>query len=123
MDFKRVVVWAAAVAGLVGAWLVAGPGHSVEAQETTTSVEWELVTSDVAGYGAGGQSISSAGAAYGRVFLYNKATGKTYRFWPACSDDGFPNGCFASLPMIDDASSSGRQLPVPFGDREKLPVR
>ena len=105
MVSKQVMVWIVAGACLIGAWLAGGP--SVAAQDAVSNFEWELISADAGGY-AGGSGYG--GPVHGRVFLYNKTTGKTYRFWPDCGDD-YPNGCFDSLPMLEGAGISGIQLP------------
>ncbi len=119
MDFKGEVVWAAAVVGLVGAWLVAGPSPAVEAQEASTFFEWELVAGRVTGWG-GGQGISGSWE-HGRLFRCNRATGKAYKFFPSCGDDN-PNGCFASIPMLELTIPS-ESIPTPTGHGGESLVR
>ena len=83
--------------------LIAQSNTNTNSTDTETEYEWDMISQHVAGTGgsgAGQASESSAGApVHGNVFLFNKRTGKVYRFWAGCQDDG-PNGCLEPLPTV-----------------------
>ena len=76
---------------------------TTETTDSETEYEWDMISQNVSGTGgssAGQASESSAGEpVHGNVFLFNKKTGKVYRFWAGCEDDG-PNGCLEPLPTV-----------------------
>lgn len=76
---------------------------TTETADTEAEYEWDMISQNVSGTGgssAGQASISSAGEpVHGIVFLFNKRTGKVYRFWRECGDDA-PNGCLDPLPIF-----------------------
>lgn len=73
-----------------------------DSADTETEYEWDMISQNVAGTGgssAGQASTSSAGEpVHGNVFLFNKRTGKVYRFWVSCDDA--PYGCLDPLPIL-----------------------
>ena len=84
----RLIILVALVLGLLlggvalGAWLF-GDTKAVEAQGGDQ--DWEMVQRNIAGAAAGGQSISSGLLRESDMFLYNKRTGKAYKYFPGCT--------------------------------------
>ena len=76
---------------------------TTETADTETEYEWDMISQNVAGTGgssAGQATESSAGEpVHGTVFLFNKRTGKVYRYWADCGDDA-PHGCLDPLPVF-----------------------
>ena len=119
--FITVVAAACLLLGLI----VGGFARGIQAQETTTlettdTLEWEMFSGNIAGYGAAAAGTRSGnlyvypeivtvpgGAKTASVFLYNKRTGKVYRY--ATCDDG---ACFAAL-LIQDADATINETPLP----------
>lgn len=93
---------AIALGGLIVTGVLIAQSTS-ETADTETEYEWDMISQNVAGTGgssAGQGSEASAGEpVHGNVFLFNKRTGKVYRFWAGCENDG-PNGCLEPLPTV-----------------------
>ena len=95
-----------AIAIALGGLIVTGvliAQSTTDTTDTETEYEWDMISQNVAGTGgssAGQASESSTGEpVHGNVFLFNKRTGKVYRFWAGCENDG-PNGCLEPLPTV-----------------------
>lgn len=69
--------------------------------------DWEIVAGHPAGYGysGGGQwpGSGSGGVVQSQMFLYNKRTGKAYRYFPGCTSGGeaVDEGCFFLIQALD----------------------
>ncbi len=93
--------------------------------EPPLGYEWEMFSQRVAGYdggGAGGQSFSygsDGGEVFGITFVFNKRTGRVYRFFTRCDDEA-ANGCFVALPAYD--GSTLLTTPSPQTDGGNLPL-
>ena len=77
--------------------------------------DWELVAANAvawSGSAAGGQYIgggTNGGWVPADMFLYNKRTGKVFKYFTGCSSGGVDSseGCFFSIPVIDDQAGGG----------------
>ena len=109
-----------AIAIALGGLIVTGvliAQSTTDTTDTETEYEWDMISQHVAGTGgssAGQATEASAGeAVHGIVFLFNKKTGKVYRFWSDCGDDA-PNGCLDPLPVFG-LDPSYTLTPTPTG--------
>lgn len=86
-----------AVVALAGLLFAQAPSGSSE-------MEWEMLTSNIAGYAAGGAGSWSGGTNTSQVYLFNRRTGKVYLHFGSCSQNGveLDGGCFASLAVFQD---------------------
>lgn len=67
--------------------------------------EWQMISQMVSGslvQGSAGPA-GSADPAYGDMFLFNRRTGKVYRFFDTCGA-GYENGCLVPVPIIDEGA-------------------
>ncbi len=89
--------------GLVVAGLIANGVVSAQSASTTSGQDWEMYSGTIAGAAAGGASISAGQTAYGDLFLYNRVSGKAYKYFPSCQTNGAdsPEGCFFAIPVVD----------------------
>ena len=116
------------VALLLAGWLAGGGNVIVAAQvhadqEQSSAGPWRMFGGNVAGTGGSGGgggsnnipgSPGSTGWAVERsAWMYNTETGKTYRVFDDCGDDGV-NGCLLALPVLG-ANGLSEDLPGPQG--------
>ena len=110
---KTLVVGALAAVGLLVA-------QSTTTSSTTStsadSHDWELVPGNVAGWpgsaDSGSMATAEAGWVFGDMFLYNKSTGKAYRYFDNCGDS-YQAGCFGAIPVIEEANAMLAVTPRP----------
>ncbi len=126
MLLQRFIAPVLAVACLLLGLIAGGFALGIQEQETTTpettdTLEWEMFSGNIAGYGAAAAGTGSGsvyayypetitvpgGAETASVFLYNKRTGKVYRY--ASCDDG---ACFDALP-IQEGDVTANETPMP----------
>ena len=108
-------VAAAATAGLL--W------PQMEDTDPSGVQDWELVPGYPAGTGGGGQAIGSGLPVHSRMFLYNKRTGKVYRYFENCTSGGVEEdgGCFYMIRVLDQRN--GFQVRVQPTDASSGSVR
>ncbi len=96
-----VAVALAALAAAIAQVAPPGSGDSADRQD------WEMVPGHPAGYGydSGGQYPGAGGGrvVQSEMFLYNKRTGKAYKYFPGCSSGGeeADEGCFFLIQALD----------------------
>ena len=95
IDMKHALVTSIVLAAVVAGLLLG------QAPASSSGQEWELIAGRVAGY-AGGQALFG-GAEQGEMYLYNKRTGKVYKYFAECAsgDAEAQGGCFYGLPVLD----------------------
>lgn len=105
---KYIALAALALAALAAALAqVAPPPAPQGSGDSTAGQDWEMVSGHPAGYGydAGGQWPGAGGGQVdlSEMFLYNKRTGKAYKYFPWCSSGGqeADQGCFFAIQVID----------------------
>ena len=93
-----------AFAALAVAAALATQGRAQGVPET--GQDWELVAGNMSDASAGGQSQFGERAVPGQMYLYNRRTGKVYRYFPFCSSgtDESEQGCFFGIPVLDQRS-------------------
>lgn len=98
---NRIVLFTVIALGTVVAGLVFAQSDS----DSDDDYEWEMVSQKVAGTGGSGGGAYAVGLSgapvYGTVFLYNKRTGKVFRYFENCGDTN-PNGCVVPLRPVHD---------------------
>lgn len=105
---NRKVLFTVIALGMVVAGLV-----FAQADSDSDDYEWEMISQRVAGTGGsggGGFAGISGAPVYGEVFLYNKRTGKVFRYFANCGESS-PNGCVVPLRPLHDMV--GIPLPAP----------
>ena len=117
---KTLVVVALAAVGLL---VAQSSDTSTDSSTTSTSMDehdWELVAGTVAGWpgsaGSGSMTSVDAGWIFGDMFLYNKSTGKAYRYFDDCGDSA-PAGCFGAIPVLEEADAMLAVTPKPQSGR------
>lgn len=110
---KTLVVAALAAVGLLLA-------QSTPTTASADGHDWELVPGSVTGWpgSAGSSSTASveAGWVFGDMFLYNRSTGKAYRYFDECGDSA-PAGCFGAIPVLEEADAMLAVTPKPQSGR------
>ncbi len=91
---KRYLLFTVAALGIATVGLLLGQTTS----GSQGSPEWKMFSQRVAGFDGGG--LYPGGSGVGDVFLYNQRTGKAYRFFSNCGEQG-ANGCFAVLSVLE----------------------
>ena len=124
MLLQRFIAPVLAVACLLLGLIAGGFALGIQEQATTTpettdTLEREMFSGNIAGYGAAAAAAGAGSARYpetvtvpggaetASVFLYNKRTGKVYRY--ASCDDG---ACFDALP-IQEGDVTANETPMP----------
>ena len=119
---KKIIAVAAITAIFIIGLMVGASEPTVLAQttppaetvvESDPDLEWEMFSGNIAGYGgaAAGTGTSNTfafpqtttvpgGTQVSTVFLYNRRTGKAYRYFSNCDTNG-TNGCMAALGVIE----------------------
>lgn len=109
---NRIVLFTVIALGLAAVGLVFAQADS----DSGDTYEWEMVSQRVAGTGGSGGGAYSVGISgapvYGTMFLYNKRTGKVFRYFENCGETN-PNGCVVPLRPLHDMA--GIPLPRPQG--------
>ena len=110
---KTLVVVALAAVGLL---VAQSPTTSTTTTASADNHDWELVPGSVAGWPGSASSSSTAsveaGWVFGDMFLYNKSTGKAYRYFDDCGDSA-PAGCFGAIPVLEEADAMLAVTPKP----------
>ncbi len=111
-----------AVGALITGLLFAQNGSESESSE---DIEWQMFGTSVAiAYGDSDDDSDDTATEpltqQGLAFLYNKRTGKVYRFFESCGSDG-EYGCFDDMPVLDGTMSS--TLPSAQSTVGRLPTR
>ena len=114
---KSQTITAIAVAALVAGLLF---GQTSTQPASSGEFEWEMFGSHVAvsdddydyddddrRIGIGSDNFE---AVQGFTFIYNKRTGKVYRFFDDCGADG-QHGCFDDMPVLEGTTRT--RLPTP----------
>ncbi len=114
---KSQTITAIAVAALVAGLLF---GQTGTQPASSGEFEWEMfgtnvgVSDDDDDYDDDdrriGISSDSVVVAQGLAFIYNKRTGKVYRFFEDCGADG-QHGCFDDMPVLEGTTRT--RLPTP----------
>ena len=115
------IITVAAIAAIFIIGLMVGASEPTVLAQTTpptetvveSYLEWEMFSGNIAGYGgaAAGAGTSNTfafpqtttvpgGTQVSTVFLYNRRTGKAYRYFSNCDTNG-TNGCMAALGVIE----------------------
>ena len=117
---QKIIAVAAITAIFIIGLMVGASEPTVLAQTTPpaetvveSDLEWEMFSGNIAGYGgaAAGAGTSNTfafpqtttvpgGTQVSTVFLYNRRTGKAYRYFSNCDTNG-SNGCMAALGVIE----------------------
>ncbi len=111
------MIWASVA---VGAIALAIASVRTPAQVAGGSADWDMISERVAGTGGsagGGQSFSSGltgSPVVGNVYLFNRRTGKVYRVFHDCGDDG-ANGCITPLSVVNE-NVYAQDTPTPTVD-------
>ena len=114
---KTLVIVALAAVGL----LVAQSPMTTSTTTTSSGMhDWEIVAGNVAGWsgstgGSSGETVDG-GSIFGDLFLYNKSTGKTYRYFDNCGDS-YPAGCFGAIAVVEEADTMLVVTPSPQSRR------
>lgn len=91
---------------LIGQVVVTPPAPS--AANSATVADWVMVSQEVAGSGG------TEGQVHAALFLYNQRSGKVYRVYTDCGDQG-ADGCAVPLPVLDEGIHS-TVVPRPQSD-------
>ena len=92
-----------------------------EAATTDASIEWEMFSGNIAGYGGAVGSTANeyafpptvqGGTRTAANFIYNQRTGKVYKYFSNCDDKG-TNGCFVALPALESDFLTSNSNPIP----------
>lgn len=113
---KRYLLLTVAALGIATVGLLLGQTTS----GSQGSPEWKMFSQRVAGFGGGGAGYGAfpGGPVTADVFLYNQRTGKAYRFFSNCAEQG-ANGCFAVLPVLEGGYTA--VTPQPQSERTDPP--
>ncbi len=106
---KPRLVAAVAVAVLVVGLLLA------QAPTGGGALEWEMFKSEHLVWTTDADTENRIPESRWSVFVYNKRTGKIYRYFNSCSSGTIEleNGCFALVPISEDGRSGFWRTPEP----------
>lgn len=82
------------LAGLLIGQVVVTPPAPTDA-DTGTGADWVMLSQEVSGDGG------AEGEVHAALFLYNRDSGKVYRVYTDCADQG-GDGCVVPLPVVDE---------------------
>ena len=92
--FSAAVVGGVILAGLLIGQVVVTPPAPTDAG-TGTGADWVMLSQEVSGNGGTEGDVRAA------LFLYNRDSGKVYRVYTDCADQG-SDGCVVPLPVVDE---------------------
>jgi len=74
--------------------------------ESDDGQDWQMISGHPAGSAAGGQAISRGFVSSSDMYLYNRRTGKAYKYFTGCTAGGVESdeGCFFAIPVLDNRS-------------------